>query len=77
MKIKIGTKFKPCEGPSKGLPFTVLSADDRAVTVKSETTGEHYTYPRKHFEKFLQRCNLYWKAVNNAYKRKKQDMKGN
>lgn len=76
MKIKVGTKFKSIEGLSKGKIFTVTASNSETVTYRSEETGEIYTAPRKHFEKYLERVNKHWFETNKAYKYKKQNIKG-
>lgn len=75
MKIKVGTKFKSIEGLSKGKIFTVTDSNSETVTYRSEETGETYTAPRKHFEKYLERVNKHWSETNKTYKKKKQDLK--
>lgn len=74
MKIKVGTKFKAIEGLSKGKEFTVISVDSNNVIYRSEDTGNVYTEPRKHFEKYLQRVNKHWSETTKNYKHKKQNM---
>ena len=76
MKIKVGTKFKSIEGLSKGKIFTVTDSNSETVTYRSEETGEIYTAPRKHFEKYLERVNKHWNETNKSYKHKKNQMKG-
>lgn len=71
MKIKVGTKFKSIEGLSKGKIFTITDSNSETVTYRSEETGEIYTAPRKHFEKYLQRVNKHWNETNKSYKRRK------
>ena len=74
MNIKKGMRFKAIEGISKGKTFTVLSADNKQVTYRSEFTNITYTADRKHFEKYIQRVNKYWSDTTKDYKRKKQDL---
>ena len=75
MKIKVGTKFKSIEGLSKGKTFTITYVNEDIVNIRSELTGEVYTTPRKHFEKYIERVNKYWSETNKTYKKKKQDLK--
>lgn len=75
MKIKIGTKFKSIEGLSKGKVFTVTTSNGNTVTYRSEESGEIYTAPRKHFEKYLERVNKHWNETNKKYKYKKNQLK--
>ena len=75
MKIKVGTKFKSIEGLSKGKIFTITAFDNDAVSYRSEETGEIYTAPRKHFEKYLERVNKHWDETNNKYKYRKNQLK--
>lgn len=75
MKIKVGTKFKAIEGPGKGKLFTVTESNGDTVAYRSEESGETYTAPRKHFEKYLERVNKHWSETNKTYKKKKQDLK--
>ena len=77
MKIKVGTKFKSIEGSSKGKIFTIIDSNSETVTYRSEETGEIYTAPRKHFEKYLERVHRYWNETNKAYKNKKNMLKNN
>ena len=74
MKIKVGTKFKSIEGLSKGKIFTITASDSDTVSYRSEETGEIYTAPRKHFEKYLERVNKHWNETNKAYKHKKSQL---
>lgn len=76
MKIKVGTKFKAIEGLSKGKVFTVIQSDSAVVKYRSEETGEVYTTPRKHFEKYIERVNKHWSETNKSYKYKKGQLKG-
>ena len=76
MKIKVGTKFKSIEGLSKGKIFTVTASNSETVTYRSEETGEIYSAPRKHFEKFMERVNTYWMQKNKNYKYKKNELRG-
>ena len=75
MKIKVGTKFKAIEGLSKGKIFTVTDSNSETVTYRSEETGEIYTAPRKHFEKYLERVNKHWSETNKNYKKRKVELK--
>lgn len=77
MKIKLGTKFKAIEGLSKGKLFTIIEVNSDIVSYRSEETGQIYSTPRKHFEKFFQRVNTYWQQKNKNYKFKKNELKGN
>ena len=75
MKIKVGIKFKSIEGLSKGKIFTVTDSNSETVTYRSEETGEIYTAPRKHFEKYLERVNKHWSETNKNYKKRKVELK--
>ena len=76
MKIKLGLKFRAIEGLSKGKTFTVIQADSKMVSYRSEESGEVYTAERKHFEKYLERVNKHWAETNKSYKHKKNELKG-
>ena len=74
MKIKLHTIFKAIEGPGKGNEFIITDVNAVAVTYRSVKSGEYYTAPRSHFEKYLERVNKYWSDTNKAYKNKKRNL---
>lgn len=76
MKFKKGYTWKSIEGPCKGKIFTILDSNSEIVTYRSEESGEIYTAPRKHFEKYLERVNKYWNKKNKSYKQRKNQLKG-
>ncbi len=46
-----------------------------AVVYKSEDSSATYTTERKHFEKYIERVNIYWSETNKSYKNKKEKLK--
>ena len=74
MHISKGLKFRAIEGISKGKLFTVVSADNKSVVYKSNTTDTLYTADRKHFEKYIQRVNKFWHDTTKSYKKRKGEL---
>ena len=76
MKLKKGLRWKSIEGVSKGKEFVIIDIDRYTVQYKSEETGQFYTEDRKNFEKRMERVFEYWSNSNKAYKRRKEQLKG-
>ena len=75
MKIKKGLKWKSIEGPCKGQEFVVTKADENEVVYKNTVTGNSFSSPRTHFEKYIERVHKHWNETNKSYKNKKQKLK--
>lgn len=75
MKIKVGTRFRACEGPAKGQYFTITEIGAKFIKYRSDKSGVIYSYRREDFGKFLERQNTYWIDRKKKYIREKEKLR--